>query len=80
MKMNLVDRYRNQKALLSKIGAETPACYFERRWIDLLGPRLDRQYGFELHNRKMRNPRARTCLFKKTIHEVGAVFLVVALG
>jgi len=79
MEMNLVNRRRNQKALLSKISTETPPCYFERRWIDLLGPRLDRQYGFELHNRKMRDPRARTYLLKKTIHEVGAVLLVIAL-
>ena len=44
MEMNLVNRCRNQKALLSKISTETPPSYLERRWIDLLGPRLDRQY------------------------------------
>lgn len=80
MKMNLVDRRRNQNALLSEISTETPPRYFERRWIDLFGPGLNRQYGFKLHNRKMRDPRARAYLPKKTIHEVGSVLHVVALG
>jgi hypothetical protein len=80
MEMNLVNRWPNQKALLSKIGTKTPPCYFARRWVNLLGPCLDRQHGFELHNRKMRDPRARTRLLKKTIYEVGAVLFVVSLG
>ena len=80
MEMNLVNRCRNQKALLSKIGTKAPPCYFECRWIDLPGPRLDRQYGFKLHNRKMRDPRERALLLQKPIHEVGTVLLVVALG
>ena len=50
----------------------------QRLFIDLPGPRLNRQYGLHLHNREVRDQRSGTPLLEYAVHVFGAALLVVA--
>ena len=54
VKVALVDRRSDKEALACNIGTESASGDLQRLFIDLPGPRLDRQYGLQFHNRKVR--------------------------
>lgn len=67
--MTLVKRCRNQKGGVEQDPHGNAAVLLRASMDGSPWSDLNRQYGFEFHNRKRRDPRARAYLLKKTIHD-----------
>ena len=78
MKMAFVDGRGDKKVLPCNIGPESTPGDLQRLFIDLPGPRLDRQYGLQFHNREVRDQGSRSWLFEYAVHVFGAALRVVA--
>jgi hypothetical protein len=78
VKVAFVDRRDNRDALSYNIGPESTPGNLQRLFMDLTSPRLDRQYGLHLHNRKVRDQASRPWLLEYAVHEFGAALLAVA--